>query len=82
MNCNDPYITEKIIALATARGSTKTICPSEVARKLWPDNWRKHMPEVRACAYTLRDTGKVRIMQKGADITAGNIKGPIRVQII
>lgn len=82
MNQNESLVAETIIAMATARGSTKTICPSEVARKLWPDDWRKHMPEVRACAFMLRDKSQVRITQKGTEIFGNKIKGPMRIQII
>lgn len=82
MTRNEQSVVETIIALATARGNTKTICPSEVARKLWPDDWRTHMPEVRACAFALRDMARVRIMQKGIGISTDDVKGPIRIQII
>lgn len=71
-----------IVAMATARGRTKTICPSEVARHLWPDEWRNHMPEVRDAACKLRDNKQVRIMQKGKEMAGNHVKGPIRIQII
>lgn len=79
-NENDP-IGETIIALATNRGNGKTICPSEVARTLWPGDWRKHMPEVREAAFVLREKGQIRILQKGADVSENVIKGPVRIQI-
>lgn len=75
-------VTETIINLAAARGITKTICPSEVARQLWPGEWRKHMPEVREAAFILREKGYIRILQKGTEILEDEIKGPIRIQII
>lgn len=75
-------IAETIITLATVRGTAKTICPSEVARKLWPDDWWKHMPEVREAAFALRDNGQVRIMQKGNTIFGNEVKGPLRIQIL
>lgn len=74
-------ISETILLLATQRGRAKTICPSEVARQLSPDDWRTHMEEVRKAAFILRDEGKVRIMQKGADVAGSEVVGPIRIQI-
>ena len=82
MNREHFGVAETIITMATIRGTAKTICPSEVARKLWPDDWRKHMQEVREAAFVLRSTGCIRILQKGAEVSENLIKGPIKIQII
>jgi len=68
--------------MVTDRGADKTICPSEVARALFPDEWRGHMDEVRQCAVDLQRKGQVSITQKGKPIDGDNIKGPIRIKII
>ena len=75
-------ITTTIIEQATQRGKDKTICPSEVARKLWPDEWRDHMEEVRKAAFALRNNGQVVITQKGHIITGDDLVGPIRIKIV
>lgn len=75
-------VSATILILATERGNDKTICPSEVARMLWPDEWRNHMEEVRLAAFTLRDEGKVQISQKGREVADNNVKGPIRIRIL
>lgn len=75
-------ISKTILSLATQRGHSKTICPSEVARKLWPANWRPHMEEVRTAAFALRDQGQVRILQKGIEISSNEVVGPIRIAIV
>lgn len=75
-------VAATILQLASARGNDKTICPSEVARTMWPSEWRKHMEEVRQAAFTLRDKGQVLILQKGETITGNTVKGPIRIQIV
>ena len=75
-------IANTILELAAARGCDKTICPSEVARTLWPQQWRKHMDEVRQTAYILRDEGKVLISQKGRQVPGEAVKGPIRIRIL
>lgn len=82
MHHEDRLIRETIVLLATARGITKTICPSEVARKLWPDDWRDHMTKVRDAAFELRDNETVHITQKGKVISGNNVAGPIRIRIV
>ncbi len=75
-------VSATILSLAAARGSNKTICPSEVARMLWPDEWLNHMIEVRSAAFTLQDEGKVQISQKGEEVLNTDVKGPIRIRIL
>ena len=74
-------IAEEILQLAEQRGKDKTICPSEVARKLSADNWRSLMEEIRKTAFELRDEGKIAIMQNGKEIAGNNVIGPIRIKI-
>lgn len=74
-------IHDVILAVATVRGSEKSTCPSEIARMLFPDNWRKHMEDVRNAAIDLHSQGKVVITQKGIPIDINHIKGPIRIKI-
>lgn len=75
-------IAKTIIELSTERGKDKTICPSEVARKLWPNDWRKYMEEIRKTAFALRDAGKITITQKGNKLIGNEAVGPIRIQIL
>ena len=74
-------ISETILLLAAKRGKEKTICPSEVARNLSADDWRKYMKEIRKTAFELRDAGKVIILQKGRECAGSEVVGPIRIQI-
>ncbi len=75
-------VSQTILQMAAQRGVAKSICPSEVARALWPDDWRAHMEEVRAGAFGLRDAGKVRITQGGEDVAGDDVRGPIRIAVI
>jgi hypothetical protein len=75
-------IAQTIINMATERGADKSICPSDVARKLFAPNWRKYMGEVRAIATDLQRKGKVAITQKNQPVDVNHIKGPIRIKII
>ena len=74
-------ITETILTMAAQRGPEKTICPSDVARALFPVNWRKQMETVRQEAIILHKAGQVTITQKGKPIDVDHIKGPIRIRI-
>lgn len=79
---SDNDVAEVIIRMATERGPGKTICPSEVARAMFAQNWRNHMNEIRDTAIKLQQQGKVSITQKGVEISVEDIKGPIRIKIV
>ncbi|WP_113653106.1 DUF3253 domain-containing protein [Pedobacter namyangjuensis] len=74
-------ISETILAVATNRGTCKSTCPSEIARILFPEDWRKHMKAIVDIAIDLQHQGKVLITQKGLPIDVDDIKGPIRIKI-
>ncbi|MCX2574563.1 DUF3253 domain-containing protein [Pedobacter sandarakinus] len=75
-------IAEKILSTAAQRGPEKTTCPSEIARMLFPENWRMHMKEVLQTAIDLHRDGKVEITQKGETVDVDHIKGPVRIRIV
>ena len=75
-------IATAILNLAAERGKGKTICPSEVARILFPEDWRSFMEDIRNTAFELRDAGKIIITQKGNEIAGNEVKGPIRIEIV
>lgn len=72
-------IDEHILSLVNARGLGKTICPSEVARAIRPDNWRPLMKKVRQSAIRLADTGDISIYRKGKPIPTDEVRGIIRL---
>ncbi len=75
-------ISSAILDVATQRGTEKTTCPSEIARKLFPDNWREQMKNVVDVAIDLHNQGKIMITQKGMPIDVNRIIGPIRIKIV
>jgi hypothetical protein len=80
MPINSARIEQTIFDLLDARAPGKTICPSEVARQLAPDDWRPLMPQVRAVAFALADRNALGIFQKGHSIAPDSpIRGPIRL---
>ena len=76
-----PTIPQTILTMAAQRAPDKTVCPSEIARELFPADWRKHMQEIRDAAIELQKQGKVTITQKGRPVDTGNIKGPVCIKL-
>lgn len=68
---------------AESRGLEKTFCPSEVARELFPETWRKEMERVRLEADKLVKAKKIEVVQKGVvqSKLPSQLTGPIRLRI-
>jgi DNA polymerase III delta prime subunit len=75
-------IEATILSTARDRGAEKSTCPSEIARTLFPENWRNHMNDVREVAIDLHNKGSVLITQKGMPVDVKHIKGPVRIKIV
>lgn len=69
-----------ILAALDRRGPTKTVCPSEIARELCPDDWRPHMDDVRSIASSLEKQGLLKFTQKGSIVDISAASGPIRLR--
>ncbi len=69
-----------MLGLLTERG-TATACPSEVARKLAPEAWRRLLRPVRAAATRLQQKGKVDAYQHGKPVQLEHARGPVRLRI-
>ena len=69
-----------ILALLSERADGATICPSEAARALAPDDWRPLMDQVRAAAQGLVTEGKVEVTQGGRVVEMSEARGPIRLR--
>lgn len=60
----------------------KTICPSEVARALEPNEdkaWRALMPEIRAVSQQMAMAGRISIYRKGVPRLDHDVSGIIRL---
>jgi hypothetical protein len=58
-----PPIAASILSLVHRRGPDKSICPSEVARALFPGDWRRQMQAVRDVAWALVAERKLVVTQ-------------------
>ena len=76
----DSPLEEAILALLATRADTSTICPSDAARAVAPENWRPLMDSARAAAARLVERGDVEITQHGEVVDLSTAKGPIRIR--
>jgi Protein of unknown function (DUF3253) len=70
------------VRLLAQRAATSSICPSEVARALAPDEaaWRALMPQVREVAQSMSDANRVRITRGGAPVARADLHhGAVRL---
>ena len=80
MQPSEARIREAILLLVAQRGAGRTICPSEVARRLAPHDWRTLMVAVRTAARLLAQEGRVAITRRGVPVAADRLDGgPIRL---
>ena len=82
---SEEELTEGILALASARGPDKTICPSEAARDIAgsdPETWRRLMPGIRVVAIRLMKAGRIVIRRKGRPVDPDDFRGVYRISIV
>lgn len=80
MDAPGRQVGEQIVRLLDRRDPASSICPSEVARALWAEDWRRHMDDMRAVTTQLVETGVVRATQGSGDVDPMEARGPIRVR--
>ena len=81
MKVSDKNIENEILEMLLRCDAGKTICPSEVARKLYPGDWRAEMEHVRQIARKLVKEGKIVITQAGQEVDPDSFKGAIRLRL-
>ena len=69
-----------VVELLDARGAGKTICPSEAARRVDPQDWRPLMEPVRRVAARLVEAGEVEMTQQGRVVDPATVTGPVRLR--
>ncbi len=76
----EPDLEGEIGRLLDSRARDSSICPSDVARAVAPDDWRPWMEPVRRAARRLVARGEVEITQGGSVVDPSTAKGPIRIR--
>ncbi|MGW4487444.1 DUF3253 domain-containing protein [Amycolatopsis sp. NPDC004368] len=70
-----------ILALVSARGSGRSICPSDAARAV-AGEWGALVPQARELARDLARSGQVQLTQRGHVLDPdGEWRGPIRIRL-
>lgn len=70
---------DAILAAIDARGAGKTICPTDAAKVLDPENWRGRLHQIRAAGVHLARTGVISIYRKGKPVSPDGFKGVYRL---
>ena len=70
-----------IFDLLAQRGPGKSICPSEAARAVDAQGWRRLMGEVRATAVGLARAGRLELTRKGRPADPDALKGVYRLRL-
>lgn len=80
MPSTDQALEQAIIYLLAIRGGA-TICPSEAARRVSPNDWRPLMDQTRAAARRLHHAGRIHVTQRGEVVDPERARGPIRLRM-
>jgi hypothetical protein len=80
LSATDRELEETIRRLLAARALSSTICPSDAARAVSPDDWRDLMEPARRAARRMVAAGEVDITQGGAVVDPLQVRGPIRIR--
>lgn len=76
-----PDLQHAILALLSRRAPEATICPSEAARAVAPDDWRPLMDPAREAAARLAAKGRLEVLQGGRKVDPEDARGPIRLRL-
>lgn len=80
ITAKDVELEGQILTFLAARANHASICPSEVARFVFPHDWQKQMEATRQAARRLVARQMVEITQGGRVIDPSTAKGPIRLR--
>jgi hypothetical protein len=75
-------VSAGILDLLASRRPDASICPSDVARAIDPEAWRRRLDDVRAVARHLARRGVILLQQRGRPLDpAAPVRGPIRLRL-
>ncbi len=77
----DRELEATIRSLLSERARGASICPSEVARRVAPEDWRFLMEPARQAARRLVAAGEVEVTQGGRPVDPSTARGPIRIRL-
>lgn len=77
----DRDLERAILGLLGERRGGATICPSEAARRMAPEDWRPLLEPVRRAARRLVADGRLEILQGGRVADPDTARGAIRLRL-
>lgn len=70
----------RIAILDFCRRRKTSFCPSEVVRKLYPEDWRHFIPDVQEVMMAMYREGLILVTQKDLPVDPNELpKGPVRI---
>ena len=75
----DQLLEEAIVRLLRGRSGDATLCPSEAARAVSPDDWRPLMEPARAAGRRLANRDLVVFRQGGTRVDPSTASGAVRL---
>jgi len=78
---DDDRLEAEMLRMLESRGASSSICPSEPARSVFPQDWNERMEQARAAARRLVAKGLAEIIQGGRPVDPSTARGPIRVRL-
>jgi len=79
LTSTDALLEQGILSLLATGAAS--ICPSQAARQVAPDNWQPLMEPARQAARRLVAAGRILILQNGKPADPSTAKGPIRLAL-
>ena len=76
----DTRLEEAVVQLLDARARSASICPSEAARRVRPDDWEEWMERTREAGRRLAVTGIVEFTQNGRRVDPSRARGALRIR--
>jgi hypothetical protein len=77
----DRRLEAAILGLLEGRDRGSSICPSEAARQVAPEDWRELMEPTRRAARRLAAARRLEILQRGRPVDPSDARGPIRLRL-
>jgi hypothetical protein len=77
----DAELERAILDLLSKRAAGASICPSEAARAVDPENWRELMEPARRAARRLAASHRIEATQGDKIVDASTARGPIRIRL-
>jgi hypothetical protein len=80
-DATDRSLEEAIVELLGRRARGATICSSEAARAVAPEDWRPLMERARRAGRRLAAAGRVEFTQGGRVVDPSDARGPVRLRL-